>query len=103
MSEQGKGLNTPIHKSGKIYRVDGTVEDFLTWKELPSLKEMQGVVGGYISRIKIAVPKGFTESCVMVFNEDGLPKKLPVNLEASMLAQQHIVGDVIVMPARLFK
>lgn len=92
-------------KSGKILKANGDMLDFDTVKEKPSLKEMQAAVNGYIERVRLhptIPPKGFDEPCVMIVNEEGLIHKLPVNLQASMLAMCHIVGDVIIMPARLF-
>lgn len=93
-----------MFKSGKIIKANGDTFDFETAKEFPGLAEMQKAVGGYITKIPLlAIVKGFNEPCVMILNEEGVPLKLPVNLQASMLAMQHVVGDVIVMPKRLFK
>ena len=96
------------HISGRILKASGDSEDFYTDKETPSLKEMQQAVNGYIERVRLPANatlkiKGLSEPCVMIVNEEGLPRRLPVNLEASMIAQCHIVGDVIIMPSRLFK
>lgn len=91
---------------GKIYKTNGDTAPFDFAGEYPSLKEMQNAVGGYIERVRLhptIPPQGFEEPCVMVVNEEGLIHQLPVNLTASMLAQRHIVGDAIVMPARLFR
>ena len=56
-----------------------------------TLKEVQAVVGGYIEAVSI--PRS---TRTMWVNEEGLLKGLPLNEEASQLAKQRIVGDVLV-------
>lgn len=54
-----------------------------------TLEELQGFVGGYVEIVNLG---GRT----MLVNEDGIPKKLTVNVKASMLAGQTILGDVLI-------
>ena len=62
-----------------------------------SLKEMQAFVGGYIETIKLPEDK------VMIVNEVGLLKRLKSNMQASIMAERRIVGNVIVMSENDFK
>ena len=72
----------------QILHVDGTREDFTPSGERPSLEEMQKIVGGYIERVTV---KGGE----MWANEEGLLQGLPLNLQASRIANNFIVGDVL--------
>jgi hypothetical protein len=74
----------------KIIRVNGIFEE--DFKQEPSLEEMQGVVGGYIEAVHILDVPGK----VMIVNEEGRLKHLPLNIKASTMARQEIVGDVLV-------
>lgn len=58
-----------------------------------SLEELQKIVVGYIELVNIK--KVFTDD-VMVVNEEGSLMKLKPNEEASIYAQQPIVGDVLI-------
>lgn len=58
-----------------------------------TLEEIQKMVGGYVERLKL--PGRY----VMLINEEGLIFKLPLNREASEIAQRPIVGDVVVLPS----
>jgi hypothetical protein len=60
-------------------------------KTRPSLAEAQRMVGGYVV---MAVNQ--PDKQVLV-DEDGLSKELDVNHEASFIANQHIVGNAIVL------
>ncbi len=55
-----------------------------------SLKAMQEAVGGYIEPV-------YTSRWVVLVNEDGLFRNLPINYEASLLTDRTIVGDVLVL------
>lgn len=85
----------------EVVHVDGTVEVHPLPPEEKMLEALQGWAGGYIERIRL--PGGF----IMVVNEDGRPKRLPLNLTASMLADRPffspIVGDVVVMRSHHLK
>lgn len=61
------------------------------------LKTLQDAVGGFIELV--AIP-GMPELC-MLADEEGLWKDLPENLAASLLAEQRIVGPVVVLPRAL--
>jgi hypothetical protein len=55
-----------------------------------TLDDLQQVVGGYIELVYLP------DSKIMVVDEEGLLKWLPINREASLLAQRPIVGDVVI-------
>lgn len=59
-----------------------------------SLKEMQGLVGGYIELVRVSY-HGKTHD--MWVNEEGLIHNLSHNLEASSIAGQPIVGNVFIV------
>jgi|TARA_R110000751_G_scaffold134837_4_gene237418 hypothetical protein len=61
-----------------------------------TLSEMQGAVGGYIEFIYLPNNSGLNNK-VLVVNDEGALKQLPRNVEASQLAGQNIVGDVLLM------
>ncbi len=64
-----------------------------------SLEELQGIVGGYIDIVPL------WPGWLMVVNDDGLLRDLPLNAVASLLHHGlgAIVGDVLVCPNRLVK
>ena len=65
-----------------------------------TLEELQGHVGGYIEPI-------YQTRCapgnLMLVDEDGLSKGLPVNNRASLKAGRQIVGTALIVPQELFK
>ena len=69
-----------------------------------SLKQMQGIVGGYIEMIHIPTEDDYG-SMIMILNEEGKLKKMPPNLPASMLSglmpHDQIVGTVLVCSSSL--
>ena len=73
----------------KIIKTDGTQEELTDL----SLSSLQKAVGGYIELVSL--PKD--EGELMIVNEEGLIHGLPVNPCACQLAEQIIVGDVVVM------
>lgn len=88
-------------KRATLYKADGTMGLVSpTNGETFTLEEMQKHVGGYIEIITL--PNGQE----MVINENGKLEGLPVNQEATKLANlafgDFVVGDVLVSDARLF-
>lgn len=63
--------------------------------EVPTLKEAQQYIGGYVERL--ILPNGD----ILLFDEDGKEKNLNLNEKASKLATVIIVGNVIHIPASL--
>lgn len=59
-----------------------------------TLAEMQGLVGGYIERIRV---KYHGKTHDMWVNEEGLLLGLSENVQASLIAQRLIVGDVFII------
>ncbi len=92
--------------AGKLVKTDGNIQDFtLARQSSVRLRSMQQAVGGFIEYVRLPkapiILDGFPpifEPCTMVVNEEGLIYKLPVNFTASLIAQRHIVGDVIIIP-----
>ena len=68
-------------------------------KKLPTLKEAQEFVGGYIEAIT------FPNDDLLIINEEGKLKELPYNSEASEVWVSHygmtdaIVGDALLIKA----
>ena len=60
--------------------------------ESPSLEQAQELVGGRVERILL--PDGRR---MLVDEEGAFPKGLDINLTASVLADQPIVGDAIIL------
>ena len=66
-------------------------------KKLPTLKEAQEFVGGYIQAIT------FPNDDLLIINEDGKEKELPYNSDASEVWVSHygmtdaIVGDALLI------
>jgi hypothetical protein len=61
-----------------------------------SLQQLQEAVGGYI---EILTPVSDLPGTVVLGNEDGLQKRLPLNLAASTLCGFPVVGNIAVVPA----
>lgn len=80
-----------------IIRTDGTIRPFSFTGDAPDLQEMQTAVGGVIEPLYLSGEP----ARVMIMHEEGLHRKLPFNLKASVVAERNIVGDVIVMPREL--
>lgn len=57
----------------------------------PTLPEAQKAVGGYVE--VLVLPDGRQ----MLVNEDGLQEGLPLNKNASLIAEQIILGDVLIL------
>ena len=78
------------------YKADGTILEVVPANSHDFvLDELQGFVGGYIEIIQL------NESQIMVLNEEGKLKRLPMNENATLLAlhagfYDTIVGDVLV-------
>jgi len=75
-------------------KVDGTTEVTFP-RVIPTLKEMQAMVDGYIEPVRGIKCIGHTG--VMVANEEGLLLNLPINRKASAIAEHSIVGDVFIL------
>ena len=81
-----------------------------------SLAELQGAVGGHVTIAALyeggmgrcglsasgvvsrPADRGTPEELVLMVDEDGIHKRLPVNLRASMIAGQTILGDALLIP-----
>lgn len=68
----------------------------------PSLAELKGIVGGYISlhRLNLYSDDPNYVDFTLVVNEEALPRNLHVNLKASEIAQCHIAGDVLLIETK---
>lgn len=75
--------------SATVIRADGKKEKL---DHRPSLVEAQQIVGGYIELLPV-------NGKVLAVNEDGRPKRLPINITATILYdfKTYILGDVIVL------
>ncbi len=83
-----------------LLKADGTRQD-LTPEKKPTLEQMQKWVGGYIETIhRDAFGHGFRFEggpAVLVVNEEGRSKRLPVNESASLAFGFRVFGDVFVL------
>tara|TARA_R110002012_G_scaffold42523_2_gene115716 strand:+ start:10619 stop:10867 length:249 start_codon:yes stop_codon:yes gene_type:complete len=70
-----------------IIKSDGTrVENY----NHEGLKAKQDAVGGYIEPV-------YTQKWVVLVNEEGLLKNLPLNIEVSQMVGTTIVGDALIL------
>ena len=73
---------------------------FIESETRPAFSDMQELVGGYIERTSCVFTARDPEDpaeCVMLVNEDGIGKQLPVNVMASRYALTPIVGDALIL------
>ena len=73
----------------KAIYINGTEETL----ERPSLGVLTEIVGGYVEPVNINHP----DYCIMLVNEDGNFLDLEINPKASALANQPIVGNVVLV------
>lgn len=69
--------------------------EILSDVQIDTLKKMQTLVDGYIEFV-------YTKELVLIVNEEGLLRELPVNINASRIAGRPLVGDVIEVPTKEF-
>ena len=79
---------------GKIVKTDGYVED-REWPTVPSLEEMQKIVGGYIERVT-ARSLDIEEDYEVIVNEEGLVLDLAFNKAAKDITGHTFFGDVLI-------
>ena len=61
------------------------------------LREVQKMVGGYVEVVYLR------DGRIMLVDEEGLLKQLPINRAASLMAGRPIVGNALVMPNDMFR
>ena len=71
----------------QLLKTDGSIVKDI---DITTLKKQQNFVGGLIQYVYLT-----NHNSIMIVNEEGLLHNLPFNAEASILAQQPIVGNVI--------
>ena len=92
-----KSKNTDL--SAEVMHPDGRTERVVPSGKRWTLKELQGLVGGYIELVAMTPANGH-DRCAVV-NEDGFRLELPLNYGASLLLGQTIVGPVVVIRPEL--
>jgi len=75
-------------KKATVLKIDGTQKEL---DHQPTLKEAQGIVGGYIEILRLGLSR------YLVVNEDGKPLDLPLNQATSTICSWGIVGDAILL------
>lgn len=81
-------------KVATLMRVDRTVETFVPSKGGRfTLEEVQKLVGGYVARVQLP-----DLGAVLLVDEDGIPKGLPLNPNASDVAGREIYGNALLVP-----
>jgi hypothetical protein len=83
-----------------IITSDSEILRYIPAGKKPDLLEMQSIVGGYIEYVRL--PRGNGHAS-MIANEEGILEGLSYNPIASSIAEQHIVGDVLLMHHPDFK
>ena len=87
----------------RLIKTDGTETFIAPENEVDfKLDELQMVVGDPTKR-SLIVPVRLPKNRLMVCDEEGLLKELPLNAAASHLAGNIIVGDVVVCEDREFQ
>ena len=94
---QPKSNNRYAHR----YFADGRYEKIPVDK-CPSFEKLQEWVGGYVTQAKVRFGES-NKICTMVMDEDGLPKRKPLNASATEFYRRMypgvssvIVGDVVI-------
>lgn len=80
-----------------IIKADGTFTNQPPLDKKYTLDELQKIVGGYIEII------GTPQGKILVINEEGKLKGLPINIAATDIAGQEIVGDALYTERSLIK
>lgn len=75
----------------RLIKVDGTIEKLKPAGKYLSLQELQKAVDGYIETVTV------DKENLLIVNEEGRLKQLPVNEIASSMVLQMIVGDVVLL------
>jgi uncharacterized protein DUF3846 len=96
MTGKEKGAAQAAHTTAKLIRVDGSQVEITSKGKKFTLEELQALVGGYIESVP-HLPGGLSREADMICNEEGKLIGLRFNATASALAQQNIVGDVVVL------
>ena len=60
-----------------------------------SLEEIQEYIGGYFQEVHLPRSEDYIGFHVMLCDEDGIQKNLQVNMYASIIAHQTIVGNIM--------
>lgn len=79
-----------------VIQTNGATQEVQPQRKHFTLQELQGLVGGYIEFIHL------TDGRWLVVDEDGKPKRLPMNIHATAMAGlpgDSIVGTVVVLSA----
>lgn len=85
-------MATILHADGRRTPLAGTKPGgFLT------LEQCQAAVGGLIDRVPVIFPESDSDHDEMVVSDEGLMHDFPHNPQASAIAGQPIVGDVILV------
>ena len=81
-----------MKKFARLLKSDGTAQ-VLNFSKMPTLKQLQDLVGGYIECVPTRDQKG-----VLVCDEEGVLKGKDVNISASILyGYGKISGDVVLL------
>ena len=79
---------------GKLIRAGATSPELVTPEDGKyfTLPELQKYVGGFIELVPAGIP-----GVIVYCNEEGQLKGLRSNMLASVICEQHLVGDVILV------
>jgi len=77
-------------RNGILIPVEGEIMEKRAKGAAWSLDELHALVGGYVEPIKVG-------ACLLLVDEDGRMRRLPVNKKASKLAGRIIVGPALLV------
>jgi len=80
-----------------LIKSDGTEEAVEFRKGSLKLEQWQKLVGGYVQHVRLGNGK------ILLCDEDGKMKQKPINLKASELWTDTVVGDVLVCTYKEFQ
>lgn len=81
---------------GQVVKTDGTVIDIEPQNgQSYSSEEIHEYIGGYFQEVPLPRDKDYIGFHVMLCDEDGIRKNLEMNMYASIIAHQPILGDIM--------
>jgi hypothetical protein len=88
--------NGEMEKSIIVVKTDLSIAHITYNKKKPMLKELQQLVGGYIELVDVPYLEDQGEYMVVV-NEEGLIRELPLNYHMQTLFGVQLYGNAIIM------
>jgi hypothetical protein len=93
--------NGEMNKGIIVVKTNGDIAH-IKFKKKPKLEELQKLVGGYIEMVSVPYLEDQGDYVVIV-NEEGLVRRLPLNYNMQTLFGGILYGDVVIMERGLLK